>query len=283
MKIGINLLLWTGNPTAEHVALIEQAAQWGFDGVEIPIHHYNEDIYKGYKAKLDELGLGCTSTTVMPPDQNPISPDPAVRAKGIEHLKRALDMCGILGCDVMAGPVYSPVGAITGSPRTDDEWNWAVEALTAAADHAETVGVDIGIEALNRFETYFINTIEDACALAKAVGKPRAKVLVDTFHANIEENDPAAAFESAGDLAAHVHVSENHRGVPGTGHVPWMETFSALKRINYDKWFVIESFSSAVKEIASAASIWRKVAPSQEAVAVEGLAFIKKCWAEAQG
>jgi len=217
----------------------------------------------------------------MPPDQNPISENKSVRAKGIEHLRRALDMCGILGCDVLAGPVYSPVGHIVGRPRNDDEWKWAAGALRAAAEHADTVGVDIAVEALNRFETYFLNTIGDACALARDVGHPRLKVMMDTFHANIEEKNIPRAFESAGGLAGHVHISENDRGVPGTGHIPYPAVFGALKKIGYDRWLVIESFSSTVKEIASAASIWRAISPSKEAVAVEGLAFIKRIWAEA--
>ena len=285
MKVGINMLLWTGWPTDEHVALIEQIGQWGFDGVEVPIHHYEEKIYKTYRAKMDELKLGATATTVMPPDQNPIAKNKAVRAKGIRHLKRALDMCAILQCDTLAGPVYSPVGGFPEPKRgrNDDEWKWAVEALQAAGAHAEKVGVTIAIEALNRFETYFLNTIADACALARAVdNSPRVKVMMDTFHANIEEKNVPAAFASAGKLAGHVHISENDRGVPGTGHVPYKDVFDALKGIGYDGWLVIESFSSTVKEIASAASIWRAVSPSKEAVACEGLAFVRKTWAKAR-
>jgi D-psicose/D-tagatose/L-ribulose 3-epimerase len=281
MRTGINLLLWTGMPSEDHVQLIEQAAKWGFNGVEIPIHHYNEKIYKAYRAKLDALGLGCTSTTVMPPAANPISPDAAVRAKGLEHLKRSLEMCGILGCEVMAGPMYSPVGAITGKARTDDEWKWGVEALSQAAKTAEAIGVDMAVEPLNRFETYFLNTLADACQLAREVGSPRMKVMIDTFHTNIEEKDLYAAYKSTAGLVAHVHISENDRGVPGTGHINYPLLFKALKEMKYDRWLVIESFSSTVPEIASAASIWRAVSPSKEAVAVEGLAFVKKAWAEA--
>jgi len=283
MKTGINLLLWTGNPSEQHVPLLEQIAQWGFDGVEVPIHHYDEGIYKAFKAKMDELGLGATATTVMPPEANPISEDPAIRAAGLNHLKRSLEMCAVLGADALTGPLYSPVGHIVGRGRNEDEWKWAVEALAKAAETAEAVGVDIAVEPLNRFETYFLNTLADACALAREVGHPRVKVLMDSFHANIEEKNLYEAYRAVGDLAGHVHISENDRGVPGTGHVDWAGIFRALKEIGYDRWLVIESFSSTVPEIASAASIWRDISPSKEAVAVEGLAFIKKAWAEATG
>jgi D-psicose/D-tagatose/L-ribulose 3-epimerase len=282
MKVGINMLLWTGNPSLDHLPLFKQFAKWGFDGVEVPIHHYNENIYKAFRARMDELGLGATATTVMPMEANPISDDPAVRAAGIEHLKRSLDMCAILGCEVLAGPMYSPVGRIVGRGRSDDEWNWAAEALAAAGEKAASVGVDIAIEPLNRFETYFLNILADACALAKKIGHPRVKVMIDSFHANIEEKDLFKAYKSCGKLLAHCHISENDRGVPGTGHIDWKTYFSALKTIKYDRWLVIESFSSTVPEIASAASIWRAVSPSKEAVAKGGIAFVKKAWAQAR-
>ena len=282
MKVGINLLLWTGNPSEEHLPLFKQFAKWGFDGVEVPIHHWNEKIYSAYRAEMEKLKLGATATTVMPMDANPISEDPAVRAAGIQHLKNALRMCAILGCEVLAGPMYSPVGRIVGRGRNDDEWNWAAEALAAAGETAEQVGVDIAVEPLNRFETYFLNTLGDACALARKVAHPRVKVMIDSFHANIEEKDLFKAYKATGKLLAHCHISENDRGVPGTGHVDWKTYFSALKTLKYDRWLVIESFSSTVPEIASAASIWRAVSPSKEAVAKGGIKFVRDTWAKAR-
>jgi len=283
MKTGINLLLWTGNPTDAHVPLLDTIKQWGFDGVEVPIHHYNEKVYKAYRARMDTLGLGATATTVMPPAANPISPDAAVRAKGVEHLTRALDMCAILGCEVLAGPLYAPVGYIAGRERTQDEWNWATEVLSKAAAKAESVGIDLAIEPLNRFETYFLNTLADTAAMCRALGSPRAKLMIDTFHANIEEKDLFEAYTSVGHLVAHIHISENDRGVPGTGHTDYELLFRALKRLGYNRYLVIESFSSTVPEIASAASIWRAVSPSKEAVAVEGLAYVRKTWTQVVG
>jgi len=282
MKVGINLLLWTGNPTEEHLPLFDQIAKWGYDGVEVPVHHYNENIYKAFRSRMDRLGLGATATTVMPMEANPISDDAAVRAKGIEHLKRSLEMCAILRCDVMCGPIYSPVGRIVGRARNDDEWNWAAEALAAAAETAEKVGIDLVVEPLNRFETYFLNTLADACALARKVGHRRVKVMIDSFHANIEEKDLFKAYTSVGKLLGHCHISENDRGVPGTGHIDWKTYFSALKTIKYDRWLVVESFSSTVPEIACAASIWRAVSPSKEAVGRGGVKFVRQAWAKAR-
>ena len=282
MKVGINLLLWTGNPSEEHLPLFDQFKKWGFDGVEIPIHHYNESVYQAMAARLKALGLGATATTVMPMEANPISDDPAIRAAGITHLRRSLEMCAILGCDVLGGPMYSPVGRIVGRARNDDEWNWAAEALAAAAETAAQVGIDMAIEPINRFETYFVNTLGDACALARKVNHPRVKMMIDSFHANIEEKDLFKAYKSCGKLVGHCHISENDRGVPGTGHIDWKLYFSALKTIKYDRWLVIESFSSTVPEIASAASIWRAVSPSKEAVAKGGIKFVRETWARAK-
>ena len=165
--------------------------------------------------------------------------------------------------------------------RTPEEWGWCVETLTQVAQHAEREGVTLALEPINRFETYFLNIVEDVLELVEEIGSPNIKVHVDTFHANIEEKDTAAAIRAAGANLGHFHVSESDRGVPGTGQVHWRDIFSALKEIGYDGWAAIESFGSHMEEIRAAAAIWRPLAPNDEAIAVEGLAFMRKMWDEA--
>ncbi|MBI4587105.1 MAG: sugar phosphate isomerase/epimerase [Planctomycetes bacterium] len=276
MKIGMNLFLWTGQATLEAAPVIQQLAKMGFDGIEFPIFHQNEEVYRELRKLLDDLGLGATGCSVVSNDANPIGETPEVRRKGIDHLKRVLDMCAILKCDVLCGPVCSPVGRLVGRGRTEEEWNWAVEALREVGDHAQAAGVTVAVEYLNRFETYFINIAADTRKLIQAVGKPAIRMMMDTFHSNIEEKDPYRAWKGCGKLLAHVHISENDRGVPGSGQVAWKEVFKALKEIKYDRWLTIESFGTTVPEIANAASIWRKLFPSNEAVARGGIKFIKK-------
>jgi D-psicose/D-tagatose/L-ribulose 3-epimerase len=135
--------------------------------------------------------------------------------------------------------------------------------------------VTLCVEPLNRFETYFLNTQEDAALLIGEIGEPNVRVHYDTFHANIEEKDPVKALKALGTRAGHVHVSESDRGIPGTGHVDWRGTLLALREIGYDGWLTIESFAQPEPQLAAAACIWRDMAPSGESLAREGLAFIK--------
>ena len=147
------------------------------------------------------------------------------------------------------------------------------------ARYAEDRGVLLALEPLNRFETSFINLTEQAIELADRVDSPQLKLMMDTFHANIEEKSLGKAIERAGKALVHVHANENDRGTPGTGHLPWAEVAAALKKVKYGGPLVIESFSTSVKEIARAAAVWRPLAPSGEELATHGLAFLKKLMA----
>ena len=276
MKIGMNHFLWSGQATRDLIPVIQKLAKMGFDGIEFPIFHSDEGAYRDIRSALDELGLGATGCTVLPEDAYLISPDPAVRRNGVEYLRNALRMSKVLGCDVLCGPVYSPVGKMAGRGRTQEEWGWAVEGLREVGQTAEDLGVTVAVEYLNRFETYFLNTAADLMKLVREVGSPGIRMMMDTFHANIEEKDIGDAWRKCGKLLAHVHISENDRGVPGTGHVHWKEVFGALKDIKYDGWVTIESFGTTVPEIATAASIWRPLFRSNDDVARGGLQFIKK-------
>jgi D-psicose/D-tagatose/L-ribulose 3-epimerase len=137
-------------------------------------------------------------------------------------------------------------------------------------------GVTIAIEPLNRFETYFLNTAQDAAALCDQIGHPNVGVLFDTFHANIEEKDIAQGYRTVGRHLRHVHTCENDRGIPGTGHVEWKPVFQALRDLKYDGWLTIESFGFALGELSAAASIWRDIAPTPESIAYEGVKFLKR-------
>jgi D-psicose/D-tagatose/L-ribulose 3-epimerase len=175
------------------------------------------------------------------------------------------------------------VGKLVGRPRTKDEWKWAVAGLKAVGQTAEDLGVTIAVEYLNRFETYFLNTAGDGARLCDEVNHPRVGILADTFHQNIEEKHLGAAFRSLGRRLKHVHTCENDRGIPGSGNVQWQAVFEALRDLDYDGWLVIESFGFSIKEIAAAACIWRDLAPSPEAIAFEGVQFLKKMASRVSG
>src|SRR5207249_1704022 len=144
-----------------------------------------------------------------------------------------------LGVQYLCGPIHSALGHMVGRGRTDEEWGWCVETLRAAAETAAEAGVLLAVEALNRFEVYFLNTTADARRLVDEVGHPGLRAMYDTFHANIEERSIEEAVAALGDRLAHVHISENHRGTPGTGLVQWDDTFRALRASGYDGWLTV--------------------------------------------
>jgi len=186
-----------------------------------------------------------------------------------------------MGATMVAVPIYSAVGRTwqaTASQRKRD-LERCTRNLKEVARYAEDKGVKLAVEPLNRFETSFINLTEQAVELGKRVDGPAAGLMIDTFHANIEEKSIGKAIETAGPHLVHVHANENDRGIPGSGHVAWNEIAAALKKVNYSGALVIESFTTTAKEIARAAAIWRPVASNQDMLATEGLAFLKKLMA----
>ncbi len=279
MKTGMNLLLWTGHVTEEHYPLLGKLKKVGFDGVEIPLFAGDAAHYKALRKQLDGHGLGATAVTTMTPEANPISPDAAVRQAAVERLKWAIDMTAILGGENLCGPYHSPLGVFSGTGPTADEKKRAAEVLRQGAEWASKAKVQLCIEYLNRFECYFLTTAADARALVKQVDHPSFRMMYDTFHANIEEKHAASVIELVIDCVRHVHISENDRGTPGTGHVAWDETFKALRKCGYDGWMVIESFGRALPDLAAATKVWRDLFPSAEEVYTQGIKFIKEKWA----
>lgn len=278
MKVGMNLLVWTAFVTEEHFPILEKIKKTGYDGVEIPLFDGDAEHYKKIKKELDNLGLGCTAVTVVNADTNPISPDASIRKAGLERIKWALDMTSVMGGDLLAGPYHSALGVFSGQPPTADERKRAVEVLTQAADHAQKVKVKIAIEYLNRFECYFLTNAMDAKNLVREINHPYFGTMYDTFHANIEEKNISQAIASMEDTYIHVHISENDRGTPGSGHVHWDETFKALRKAKYDGWLTIEAFGRALPDLAAATKIWRDMFPSPEDVYGNGFKFIKEKW-----
>jgi D-psicose/D-tagatose/L-ribulose 3-epimerase len=278
MNYGMNLLLWTTHVTSEHFPLLARIKETGFDGVELPLFQGDEAHYKKLGQELKNLGLACTTVTCCGADNNPVSPDAAVRKKGLEHLKWALNVSAAAGSTHLCGPYHSALGVFTGSAPADDEKKRSVELLRAAADEAKKLNILLCVEYLNRFECYLLTTAADARTLVKQVNHPNFRMMYDTFHANIEEKDVTQAIVGAADSIAHVHISENDRGVPGTGHVQWRETFAALKKIKYDGWLTIESFGRALPDLAAATKIWRDLFRAPEDVYTQGLKFMKEMW-----
>jgi len=275
MKYGVNLLIWTANFTEEHFPLLPKLKAAGFDGVELPL--FAPDGYPAHRVKQELEANGLEATTcVIIPQGNLFDADATARATAMDHMKKAIEVNAELGSSMMAGPLYSPVGWLPGRRRTADEWQRAIESYQQLGGILDQHNVSIGIEPLNRFETFFLNTAADGAALCESVGHPRVGLLIDTFHSNIEEKNVANAYRTAGRHLKHVHTCENDRGTPGSGHVPWDDVFAAIRDVHYNGWLTIESFGFNLPEISAAAAIWRDLAPTPESIAIDGLRFLKR-------
>jgi D-psicose/D-tagatose/L-ribulose 3-epimerase len=176
----------------------------------------------------------------------------------------------------MAGDSYSALGVFSGKSATSDEWKWAVDGMKEVAKHAEEVGVKIAIEALNRFECYLINCAADGARFVKDVGSPYCGMMYDTFHSHIEEKNIPNAIRTLKDCLLHVHISENDRSTPGSGNVRWDENFDTLYEIGYNGYLVCEAFSASLPKLTAATKIWRKMYESDDQLARDTYAFMKR-------
>jgi len=272
LKYGINTLLWTASFDARHLDLLPKIKEAGFDGIEIARFSFDDFPASAIRRALDANRLACTFCSALTGECSLASRDHRATA----FLKDAIHCARDVGASILAGPFCSPIGYLPGRRRTEDEWKRVIDGLGALVPTLDEAGVTLANEPLNRFETFFLNTMADARALCEALKHPRIGVLFDTFHTNIEEKSIASALRTIGPHLKHVHACENDRGIPGTGHVAWHELRDGLKELKYDGWIVIESFGFAIPEIAAAACIWRDLAPSPEVIAYEGLKFLRR-------
>ena len=277
MRFGMNMLMWTADGTLDGVLPIyPKIKKIGYDTVEIPLFNLDTPKLADLGKRLDDLGLERTSVTVLSKETNLISPDPAVRQAGVDYLKKVLDNARALGATMVVGPLYAALGEFTGKGATPEEWTWAVEGLRAAAEHGKAVDVKLGIEFLNRFEIYLLNTAADAARMVKEVNHPYCRMMFDTFHSHIEEKDPAKAYLSCVKSVIHVHISENDRSTPGQGNVRWKEMSAAFKKSKFQGPYVVEAFGLALPELAAATKIWRRMYKTEEKLCADSLAFMKK-------
>ena len=278
MKFGVNTFIWSDRFDPAQTGLLEQIKQAGFDGVEIPLIDPKQVQAGELRQLFERTGLECTCCAVLPPGLNTVSDDDEVRRKTVAHYRDCIETAAAAGARLIAGPLYAPVGYLPGRRRTEDEWKWAVECCQQLGDLLDRTGVTLAIEPLNRYETYFLNTTADAVALCRAIAHPKVGILFDTYHANIEEKSLPASILTSAPYLKHFHSCENDRGVPGSGHIEWPPIFDALRKAGYDGWLTIESFGFSLGAVSAAASIWRDLASRPDAVAFEGLPFLKREW-----
>ena len=276
MKYSINLLLWTDTLSTDKLPLLDKMKSIGFDAVELPI--FDRDVANAatWGKALDNLGLSRTGTCAFGPEDHLISDDSKVRRHAVDSIKQILDCCAAAGCSLMAGHSTQALGVFSGKGPTHDEWKWAIDGIREASEHAGKVGVKIALEALNRFECYFLNCMADASRFVREVNHPFCGVMYDTFHANIEEKSPRTALIPVKDVLIHVHISESDRSTPGTGMVHWDETFDTLREIGYDGTLCCEAFGLALPKLSAATKVWRKMYESEDQLGRDVLAFMKR-------
>ena len=282
MLLGFNMLLWSTHVTEEHFPLLADIKRTGYDGVELPIFEGTPEHFRKVGHALRDNGLRATAVTVIPDAAHDcMSGDPKVRANALKHLRWAIDCLKAAGGETLCGPFHQPLGVFSGAPPTSEERANLVSVHKEAAAYAGRHNVNLSIEPLNRFECYVLNTVGDAASVVKAVNAPNYGLLYDTFHSNIEEKDPVGVIAPNLRYINHVHFSENDRGTPGKGHVPWAATMRALKHGGYDGWCAIEAFGRALPALAAATRVWRDFFPNREEVYRFGHDFLREQWAKA--
>jgi D-psicose/D-tagatose/L-ribulose 3-epimerase len=279
MQLGVNAWVWLAPLTTEGLAEVAaRVADMGFDLMETAIEVPGGYDYARTGEVINDHGLGVSLVTVLGPDHDLLHRDEKIRENGRAYMRYCIDAAHALGAINLGGPFYSALGRTWQSTAEEREREMELLAgqLRELADYAADRGVVLCIEPLNRFETSFINIAAQLLELLDRVDHPACQALLDTFHMNIEEKSLGDAIRAVGNRLGHLHACENDRGAPGSGHVPWADVAGALRDINYDGPVVIESFSAHIEAIAKAAAIWRPVAPTQDALSRDGLAFLQK-------
>ncbi len=274
-KIGFNVLAWSAGMSDELKPILDRLKKIGYDGAEFFVSSPDNSAYRRIGDYCENIGLEVTNVFVLGPDENPISSDSAVREKSLEKIKWTIDRSHDLGSKVICGPFHSAFATFSKAAPQEIEYQRSAEILHQAGDYAAQAGILLTPEALNRFECYLCNTMDQLSYLLKMVNHPNVQAMFDTHHANMEEKKFNQALQSIAPKLAHFHISENDRGTPGSGHVPWDETFATLAEINYKGWLTIEGFSRNDPDFANAIGVWREFSDPWE-MAESGYNFIRE-------
>lgn len=269
---GVHTAMWAMEWTPQAASFaIPAAASHGIDFLEITMLDPAGVDVAHTRRLLEQHEVACVCSLGLPLDRLPTNnPEGA-----LAFLKQALDISAAIGAQALSGVVYGGIGQRTGLPPTEAELDATARVVDAAAAHARTLGLDYGLEAVNRYENHILNTAQQAVAMVERIGAPNLFVHLDTYHMNIEERGIANGILAARDHLRYIHLSASDRGTPGHDTVAWDEVFAALAAIGFKGGMAMESFIEVPPQIAAALSVWRPVAPSREAVLNEGLPFLR--------
>ena len=271
-RLGMHFSLWAPSWSREAAEIaVPEAARHGIGIIEIALMQPEAVDVAHAKELLARHDMAASASLCLPPDlMAQTNPDGAVG-----FLMPALDVAHQLGCTFLGGVTYSALGYRSGKPPTEPEYDNIVKALKPVAARAADYGMLLGLEPCNRYETHLLNTAEQGLKLRERIGAENVTIHLDTYHMNIEEQGIGHGFQVAAGHAPYVHLSESHRGVPGTGTIDWEDVFAGLAAAKFEGDLVVESFITLPPEIAAALSVWRPVAPDRHAVLERGVPFLR--------
>jgi len=278
MKFGASTFIWVSPFSSESFYLLEKVRDMGFDVLEVCVEDPQTIDAQALKNAAAQAGIALLICGAFGPSRDIGSEDVAVQENGVAYIKTCIDIASVVGSPIVSGPMYAAVGVTRLLPANarQAQWQRAADNMKIAADYAHERGVKLAIEPLNRFETDFINTVDQGLAFLSMIDRDNVGFLLDTFHMNIEEKSIGDALRRAGDRIFNFHACANDRGTPGEDHLPWDDIIAGLKDANYNGYVVIESFTTKITEIAKAVSLWRQLAESEDALAQNGLKFLKE-------
>jgi D-psicose/D-tagatose/L-ribulose 3-epimerase len=283
MRYGIHAMVWAGGwSDADAERAITSAARLGYDILEIPVMNPDDFDAVHTKALLQKSNLKGAVSLGLSPDADISSADGATVRRGAACLSKALEHCATFGGDYLGGVIYSALTKYGATPTEKGRAN-AVAVIRDLARQAKPLGINLGLEAVNRYETNLLNTGAQVLRFIDDVGEANVYVHLDTFHMNIEEADPVGAIELCRDRLGYFHVNENHRGYLGSGTIAFAPEFRALARIGYDKTIAFEAFSSSAAggTLASMVAAWRDIWSDGDDIGRHALAFMKNEWEQA--
>ena len=263
MKYGIYYAYWEKEWAADYTQYVKKAEKLGFDILEIgasPLPDYSQEQIRLLRQCAKDSGVTMTAGYGPTFEHNMGSSDPAIREKASEWFKRLFEVMGQLEISKIGGALYSYWPVDFSKPvHKEDDWKYSVEGMKKLSELAEPYQITLNLEVLNRFENPILNTAEEGVQFVTEVDRDNVKVMLDTFHMNIEETSISAAIRTAGNLLGHFHTGECNRMVPGQGRMPWREIAEALHEIQYDGSVVMEPFVRRGGQIEKDIHIWRNM------------------------
>ncbi len=276
LRYAVHAYSWTDSWSNETLWIIDHVKELGFDLVEIPLMELEKVDPEAIGERLESVDLDVCCSVVLSDRTDITSPDSGLRKAGIDFLKDCVDITHDMGATVLSGVIYSPLGFFPEEPPSEEHWERSASALSVVARYAASLGLTIGLEPVNRYETFLVNTCDQSLRLREMIGEDNVGIHLDAYHMNIEENDFYTPTVKAGPYLCHYHLSESHRGIPGQGLVDWNGIYRGLADVGYDGVVGLESFVQVSDAMRGATRVWRKLAPDSDTLVRDGLAYLRR-------